>query len=243
MAKTSRISKKIAEFVLQMQVTDDLQLSILTPPSTKRFTLWGWSADESAAWTAFRTEAEVLYQIYGDPDKVTSAIRNKLKTLIINVNKYDHDPTLGHKLLDRVALLGTVDDCKSFNIKRSTSLAKVPIHGSGDPLTLTPRVGLKEVKKGMHVIDVDEPTMPGVKGKPKGVLAILIFCYIGQQAPTSNKQYSLVGAAIRGRFIYKINDVEVQGSVRLYAFYCARYLTTTGILGEFGNEIAADVMV
>ena len=60
MAEKSRISKKIPLFAAQMKITNTLQRSILTP-LTKRYTLWGWSDDESDAWLEFAEEAESLY--------------------------------------------------------------------------------------------------------------------------------------------------------------------------------------
>jgi hypothetical protein len=242
MTETSRLSDNIPTFVGQMTRTNNLQLSVLTPPSTLRYTYWGWTSTESDAWKGFATEAADLFLIYDDPDKVTSGIRQKLRDLIKKVKAYDHDPISGHHLLDRVAALGTVDDCLTFNIKRSTSLAKTPIHGSGDPLTMMPRLKPFQILKGMHVMDVDEPTLPPSRKKPEGVTATLILCYIGTSAPTLPKQFWLVGAANRGRFIYKIPDGETSGSVKLYAYYCARYLTSTGKMGEMGEVIVMEVI-
>jgi hypothetical protein len=92
--------------------TDDLQLSTLDPgpPLMKRFTLWKWTPEESAKWTTFRTDAEDLYALYSDEDKVTKTVRKDMNNLVISVMKYDLDPLTGHHLLDKVGALGTVDD-------------------------------------------------------------------------------------------------------------------------------------
>ena len=170
-------------------------------------------------------------------------MRKKFRILIEKVSKYDHDPTENHHLLDKVALRGTVDDCKSFNVKRSTALAKTRVSGSKEFITLMPRVGLRKFMKCMNMLDVDDPTLPGSKARPKGVLAILIFCYIGLEPPTSNKQFELVGAAMRGRFVHIYANEGLSNSERLHAFYSARYLTKTGMLGGFGNVIEAPVIL
>ncbi len=243
MAESQRIPRKVALFVAYMVLTCRIQLTILTPPSTKRYTLWGWTEEQSDAWVEFTAEAESLYELYSDPDQVNRAVRTKMKKLIKKVIKYDHDPEEGNSLLDMVALNGTVDDCISFNIKRAKSLAKKPVHSSGDVSTQIPRLGLKKIVKGIHVIDVDNTNMPDTKARPRGTIATMMFCCVAQEAPTSYDQYVCVGGAIRGRFANELKLPVVTPGTKLNAYYIARYLTAKGKLGKESNVLIVDVIV
>jgi hypothetical protein len=85
------------------------------------------------------------------------------------------------------------------------------------------------------LLDVVNPNTPSSKARPKGVIATLVFCYVGADPPTSLKQYNCVGLALRGRFLNVLGMPETTGQVKINAYYFARYAMVTGKLGEAGN--------
>src|ERR1035437_9754536 len=126
-----RVSSVASEFAAFMQRTDDLQLSPGRVAGTHKWQDWGWTAAQSAQWTAYRNQCDLLYPKYADPKHVNTDITDEMNLLIANVKKYDNDHLTGARLLDKVALSGTISDCETFNVKRGTALAGVSHQGAG----------------------------------------------------------------------------------------------------------------
>ncbi len=243
MAHGPRISKNPAKFHTYMKVTDNLQKSVLSPPSTLRYTLFGWTQKESLAWSDFRLQTEKTYAIYSDPTKTGPTPRKKMKLLIKKVRAYDNDKIKGHHLLDKVAVNGTFDDWLTFNIKRGTSLAAQPSRRKFDPSATTPLLTILRNTEGFHLIRVANSKDISAIKLPDGMAFAKIFCYIGSEKPFSQKQYTLIGNAKRGRYLHSFENVKYEGKERLYAWYYACYESKSGKMGLPGAVMSAGILL
>jgi hypothetical protein len=223
--------------------TDDNQKSILTPPSTQRYTLYGWTEKESLAWSAFREKIEELYTLYSDPDKTGPTVRKAIKLLIKKIRAYDYDAEMGHHLLDKVASNGTIDDWLLFNIKRGTTLASGPTHQNNNPEQIVPFLSMLENNLGSHVLLVRNPETPKTKKLPEGVVFAKIFRCISTEQPTSLKAYEFIGNASRGKYRSNFVDIEQDEKVRLFAWYYCRYESKKGDLGPPSAVLRVEIML
>jgi hypothetical protein len=243
MVREVRISKKASVFNDMMARTDKLQLSVLTPPSTLRYTLWHWTAEESAAWTAFSVKSLALYAQYSDPDTVSPAIRKAMKELIKDVRAYDNDKAHGHHLLDKVALFGTLDDCLTFNVKGRTVLAADPTHHSEEAVTLRPSVTVLSNEEGIQLLKVINPNTPGSKKLPEGIAFAKVYRFIGTEQPQDLNLYIFDGNAKRGEYTSTFGNLQLSDNKRTYAFYFARYESKLGILGAPSTIVKAEILL
>ncbi|MBI3502116.1 MAG: hypothetical protein HY063_09995 [Bacteroidetes bacterium] len=242
MPKDTRIPTKATEFAPYMDNTDDLQLAANpTAPPPQNFQKFGWTAAESAQWTAFRKQSDKLFQELSDKKKSSTDIKDQMKILIKNVKAYDHDKLNGHKLLDKVALGGTTSDCETFRVKRSTALAKSPAKTAGDPGTLIPVLFLRRMKVGEHLLTTKDPDKKKTEAIPHGMKFCKVYRFIGTAAPTSIKQYEFIVNAKRGLALSKFSDLGLDPNLKLWAWYIARYESSTGKLGDPSSALKVDV--
>jgi hypothetical protein len=238
-----RLSPKPSVFNDQMIRTDELQLKVMTPPSTLRYTLWHWTAEESAAWSMYREKSESLYGLLCNPDTVGPTIRKKMKELIKEVRTYDNDKANGHHLLDKVALFGTIDDCLTFNVKGRTVLAADPTHHSEEAVTFRPSVTVLNNEEGMQLLSVINPDTPGSKKLPEGMAFARLYRFIGTEMPQNLKLYDYVGIAKKGEYLSTFGDLHFTDDKRVYAFYFARYESKQGVLGEPSAIVKAEILL
>jgi hypothetical protein len=242
MPETVRISKEPKTLNDYMNRTDDLQLSVVPPAVDKKFKIWGWTQDESAQWTAFRTECNKLFADYSDPDKKGHALNLKMNELVSKVRKYDNDRADGHHLLDKVALNGTVDDCITCNVVRGTVLASPPVRHADDPTSFIPELRFKSYAPGQHVITVE---CSGASGKklPEGMSFAQIYRCISATKPADLTHFELIGNAKRGIFKSNFPGVVPGKDEVLSAYYFGRYVSKKGELGNPGPVIDAPIML
>jgi hypothetical protein len=243
MANTVRISKDPQEFDDYMNLTDNLQKSDDPITSQKKYLGWGWKDAESTQWTAFRDQSNLLFAIYKDPDKTGNAARIKMNDHIKTVRKYDNDKKVGHHLLDKVALNGTVDDCLTFNVVRGTTLEADPVHHDYDPTQYVPIVSLKANKMGMHLIGVSCADTPDSRSLPVGMKYAKIYRYIGKTAPEKLTDFEFVGNAKYAEFTSDFGDLVIPEGEKWDAYYFARYESENGKLGNSGPSINAPIML
>jgi hypothetical protein len=243
MSGVVRISRDPAECTAYMLRTDNLQKSVLTPPSTLRYTLYGWTAQESADWTNFRERLESLYKLYSNPDKVGPSIRKQIKLLINEIRRYDNDKLNGHKLLNKVAVNGNVDDWRSFNVKRDTTLASDPVHHGDDVELPLPDIIVKKIGVGFHELLITNSESPGSKKKPEGIQFVKVYRYIGKVAPTSHSQYVFLDNAKIGKIISKFVNLEIVDNEKIYAWYYACYESKNGKLGRPCSSTRVEIVL
>jgi hypothetical protein len=237
---SGRIPPQFEKLVPYLQLTDNYQLADDPDnPGQPRFEKWKWEDADSAQWTEFRTEADALFIDYDAENFVNKNVRDKIKVLVRNVQEYDHDRDTGHKLLDKVALYGNVDDCNTFRVKRGTVLAdETPTHSAGLGNT-KPQLALRSSSPGEHEFAVTNPDTPESRALPPGVS----FCdvhrciYDATKPPASIKDYELIGVPSRGIFLSKFEDQTFDRTKKYYASYIARYRGKSGEIGLFGNEL------
>jgi hypothetical protein len=242
MAEHTRIHRKPSEFDAYMNLTDELQKSILTPPTTQRYTLWGWTQEESEQWTIFRLESNLLYADYTNADLIGPMVRKKMHDHIALVRNYDNDRLVGHKLLDMVARNGTIDDYSIFNVKRGTTLQSPPVQHADEP-SMQPKISLQKAGYGNHIIRLEDPDQPDSHSLPDGMASAKLYRYIGVNQPEDERLYEWIGNAKRGYVTSEFYDYMPQEpNVKYYAWYFGRYESNKGKLGAHGNILKVEIM-
>jgi hypothetical protein len=232
----SRIPRDPDEFAPFMDNTDNLQLAIVPPSITANYVNWGWTQAQSAQWTAYRKQSDALFLVYSNKKQSNTENKEQMKILIETVEKYDHDPILGNHLLDRIAILGSVSDCTTFKVKRGTPLVLKANEAGPQPGTLIPVLTERLNTEGEHKLAVRNSQKPKSRAIPKGMKFCKVYRYIGTAAPTSISQYQFIVNAKRGLAISSFADIGLDPTVKLWAWYIARYESTKGVLG---NPLAA----
>lgn len=243
MADDIRISENFTKFHDYMKRTDLRQLTVLLEPDTLRFTLYQWTPEESEAWTTFRQRTETLFALYSNPDTVGPAVRKKMKELIKEVRKYDNDPAEGHHLLDLVAIRGDMDDWLTFNVKKNTPLAQNTNPNRYHDELAQPLVVILKNTEGVHVIGATNPATPETTKLPRGAKLLLVHRYIGTQPPANLNDFTLLGAAKRGRIVSNFNPGELDTKQKLYAWYYACYKFKSGKHGRPSEIVRAQIVV
>jgi hypothetical protein len=238
----SRFSRQRVKFGGQIRVLDNLQLSAGIPAGTKKFENWLWTGDESTYVTSIRTQSDKFMDIINSQRHCPGEIKDQMSLLIVDFMGYDHGKIKAHRLLDKIALNGTVEDCEALGIKRGTSLAKEASHGSAVILaskvraTLAMRINII----GKHKITVRNEETSDSRALPEGIARARVFRYIGKEAPTSLSQYESVGNAKRGVFESNLEDVEPTTD-KLYAWYICRYEDTRGNVGPASEVLKLEI--
>jgi hypothetical protein len=244
MGNTVRIPTNWKDFNNFMNVTDDLQLKVLTPPSILRYTLWGWTDEESAQWTDFRKKSNLLAAMLADPDKTSPAAKKNMKILIAETRGYDNNKLAGHRLLNRIADLGTPDDCLTFHIKRGTPLQEEPEHQTKEPVDLAPLLTVLSFGTGYAIIGVRNAKTPKTKKLPEGMVFAKVYCAIGQEQPADFDLYKFVANAKHGKAEVDFTTMKLPDDkkVVVYAYFYGRYESKKGKLGIPGNIVSVEVV-
>jgi hypothetical protein len=243
MSTTSRIPTKPADFAPFMDNTDDHQLSINPLSGQAFYKDWGWTTAESSQWTTYRKQSDKLFQELGDKKHSTSEEREEMTILIKNVKAFDHDKLSGHHLLDKIAILGTVNSCATFKVKRGTPLVLTTDKIGPLPGMLVPVVTMRENIEGEHKLAVRNPKTPKSRAIPKGMKFCKVYRFIGTAAPTSIKQYEFIGNAKRGMIVSNFAELGLDANIKLWAWYIARYESTKGVLGNPSAALKAGVLL
>jgi hypothetical protein len=241
----SRIPFQFERLVPYLQLTDNYQLADDPDnPGNPRFKKWKWEITDSAAWTDFRDRADVLFIDYDAENLVNKNTRDKVKTLIREVQEYDHDRDTGHKLLDKVAMYGNIDDCNTFRVKRGTVLEDETSTRTGDLGMLVPVISIRQNKAGEQELSVTNPDTPDSSGLPEGVSHALVFRCVTDSAtpPALSGSYDIVGASKRGIFVSNLSGITLDPTKKNYAHYIARYISKTGQVGNASVAVKAMIM-
>ncbi|MBI3501350.1 MAG: hypothetical protein HY063_06100, partial [Bacteroidetes bacterium] len=218
-----RIPTSIPKFHDYVDDTDDYQTQ------NNRYLTWGWTQAESQQWTAFRNIDNPLYLKWIDK-KVsrTTDITTLLKQNIKNCLLYDHDKTIGHKLLDKVGAFGSVADCEKFHVKRGTVLADSTRTQKTTATGKEPELAVKKTMHLLHTLEVHHPNKKG-KGNPDDVKATRIYTAITADSNVpSADQFKYMGDAKRGFFTVHFEDKDL----RKVAWHSALYEDSKGNIGE-----------
>jgi|GEM_PF-4409786 len=222
-SKQSRIPTKAPEFAIFMQNTDNLQLSPGNPATTKKWQNWGWTAAQSAQWTYLRSQSDIIYPQYANTNNNSTSITDQMNLVMKNTRKYDNDPLIGNRLLDKVALSGTITDCETFRVKRGTPLAAPSSSAAGTARSVggiavgtgassgKPVLAIKKYDVGEHHVSVTNPDTPKSHALPDGIKFAKVYRYIGVTAPTGINQYMFVGNAKRGSALSSFADADLAG--------------------------------
>lgn len=229
----SRLSYVPSRFVSQIIVLDDLQLMAGEPADTKKFENWHWTDAESAHVTAVRVKAEEFWNQMIDKKNCPPNTRDEMRILIDDFMAYDHGENEPHKLLNKIADFGSIQDCNTVGVKRGTPLAKSPAVSGGNILAskVRPTLAVRSNLIGSHLLTVRNPETPDSRALPEGIKCARIYRYIGTVTPTKFSQYESIGNAKSGLFESLLSDVQPTED-RLYAFYIGRYEDTRGELWE-----------
>lgn len=251
MAKT-RIPTKPADFDPFMIRTDDYQLAIV--PDTRagvpagntvaRYVLWGWTAAESAFWSGQRHLSNVQYPKYTGKTGVNKTIRDAMHKIVTDTHHYDFykkDLPASHKLLDKVALFGTLEDAAEFNLKAGTPLGSVSMTRSKDPAAITYSVIVLHILNLAHIIEFTR-TQLGKKSHAKGpgIKQLQVWCFIGLVEPPDLTGFKYVGHIYRGKFINKFNATTDKKKT---AWYFVVAENTHGELSQPSPLCHADITI
>jgi hypothetical protein len=236
-----RIPTIYAACVAFMKRTNNRQLEIITPPSTLRYTIYGWKPAESTQWTTFYNDLQALFDLYSNPDSTGHGVIAKLKAKIAEIIAYDSDKINGHHLLDKVAAMGDIDDFICFNVVHGTILAHDPVHHDYSTVSLIPSVSLKEEKLGYHLIAVENPETPDSVAIPEGLEAALVYMAIGAEAPKSFKDFDCIGKATFGTIESTFPDLQYNPDKRIFAFYYAAFVNIKLVQGPPSNVLKVEI--
>lgn len=243
MSERVRISKNPSEHDAFMNLTDDLQKTVLTLPDTLRYTLFGWTELESAQWTLYRETGNALYALVSNPDTASTTNRKKMTDHIAEVRSYDNNKLTGHHLLDKVGLNGTVDDWRTFNVKRGTTLQAEPVRHAEEEVSERPVIVLKALEPGAHILSVSDADNPGSKKLPEGMAFAKVYRYIGTEATTDLDLYKFIDNAKLGEVTSDFTGVVQPGTTKIYAWYYGRYESKKGKLGMAGAIIRVEIVL
>jgi hypothetical protein len=240
--KEARISRNRTKFGGQIRVLDDLQLSDGIVSGTKKWQDFKWLIAESEYVTSVRTQSDTYMDLINSQRHCPPEIKDKMDILIDNFMDFDHDKNTGHRLLDKIALNGTIDDCEKLGIKRSTPLAKAPSHGGSEILAGKVRaaLGVRFNIIGRHKITVRNEDTPDRRALPEGIARARVFRFIGRETPTRINQYESVGNAKRGLFEIDLTDIAPTPE-KIYAWYIARYEDTRGNTGTASEPLKMEI--
>ncbi|HEX7412985.1 MAG TPA: hypothetical protein VF411_02985 [Bacteroidia bacterium] len=244
---TSRMPVKPDDLRSYMDNTDDYQLAIVpdtrpgVPPGSTvaHYVLWGWSAVESGQWHTYRVAYDRIYQKIKDVPNASKGNRTTEKLLNKAIHAYDNDKLIGHHLLDKIALNGTIDDCEEFFVKRGTALASPTNLRIAQPPV---NVETITIHKTAHLLTRLLVVLAGQKGraKPKGIKEIMVFkanTALNAAAPAPSA-YLYVGDVKRG--LITIQHAATDEGTK--AWFIAYTKSTKGVMGAPSAAISVTVM-
>jgi hypothetical protein len=231
----TRVPIQPADLAAYMDNTDNYQLEIVPPSTVANYVAWGWTATESAQWHAYRLAYDKAYLLIKDTENASKAE----KLLNKAIHAYDNDKLIGHHLLDKVALAGTIADCQLFLVKRGTALAS----NASLSRTISPiKVEVITLHKSQHLLSQLLVVLMGQKGraKPKGIKEIMVFKAVTAQgaAAPALSAYLYVGDVKRGLITVQHAATD-EGNK---AWFIAYTKTTKGILGAPSVVFSVTIM-
>ena len=243
MADTN-ISQNIIKAIMAVIAIDDLQLSGGPLPLLFKWQIWKWLQSESDDWTAFRNILEPLLQPYINKKTITTEERELVKTTVKEARDYAGYGLHGHRLLLKIAAFGDNHDWEVANIKLGTPLAKKPGKAKSDSTALKqPSLNVKYNILGEMMLTVLDPDNPTSVGLPPGMKFAKVYMAIGATPPKSVNDYIFYGNAKRGKISVKFSNIENSGTLKLYAYFIARYESNKGELGQPCVMVSAEIML
>jgi hypothetical protein len=242
--KDSRISSAREKFAKQIRTLDNLQLSDGIAAGTKKWEDFKWVLADSQFVTKTRDKSDEYMAQIADKRHCPPEIKDEHRLLIKSFMNYDHGDVEPKRLLDKIALYGSVSDCEAVNIKRGTLLQDAPSQ-EGNPVLakmLKPLVSLRKNGIGEQLLTVVNSTAPNSRALPDGVRCARVFRYIGTSAPASFEQYTSVGNAKRGLFLSKFTEALPPDKV-CYAWYIAVYENTKGDLLDLSESLRVEIFM
>jgi len=88
-----------------------------------------------------------------------------------------------------------------------------------------------------HTITYHDMTTPRRRGKPAGVMAIELFCQVGDTPGPDPESAKLIGVATRQPFVVSYGVGDVGKTVR----YWARWINTKGVAGPWSQVVVKTV--
>lgn len=237
----ARFSRERTKFAGKLRVLDILQLSDGITPGTKKWEDFIWTSDDSVYVTTARTASDGYMDIINAERHCPPETKDSMKLLIDDFMDYDHGTTNGHRLLDKIALHGTIADCEKLGIKRGTALAKEPSHSSSTAIVdnVRAKLGVRSNTIGRHKITVVNE-VGDARSLPEGIAIARVHRFIGKVAPTSLSQYESIGNSKRGLFESNVENVP-QSTDKLYAWYIVRYEDTRGNIGQASEPLKLEI--
>ena len=241
---TTNIPQNIIKAIIAIIAIDDLQLSGGPLPALFRWQIWKWLQIESDDWTGFRNILEPLLQPYINKKTITSEQRDLVKTTVKAARDYAGYGPHGHRLLLKIAAFGDNHDWEVANIKLGTPLAKKPGKAKSDSTALKqPSLKIKYNILGEMMLTVLDPDNPTSVGLPAGMKFAKVYLYIGSVAPKNVNDYVFYGNAKRGKLSVKFTNIENSGTIKLYAYFIARYESNKGELGQPCGMVSAEIIL
>jgi len=241
---STNIPQNVVNAIIYIIALDDLQLSQGSGGvGTFKWNDWHWTQAESQFWSDLRAVVEPLLEDYSNKRTITSEERDEVKQAIKSARKYVSYDVTGHRLLLKIAAFGDNHDWETANVKLGTPRAKKPGKGKSDSTAMKqPQISIKMNIMGEQLLSGVNPDTPHTIKLPAGMKFLKFYRFVGSQPPTSISQYIFVGNAYRGKLSSKFSGLELQGQVKIYAYYIARYESNKGELGEPCAMISAEVL-
>ena len=239
-----RISPAREKFAKQIRTLDDLQLKAGIAPGTKKWEDFQWKLADSEFVTATRKSSDTFMAQIADKRHCPPEIKDEHRLLVKSFMNYDHGEVEPKRLLDKIAMYGSVSDCEAVNIKRGTLLEKAPAQ-DGNPVVakmLKPLISLKKNIIGEQLLLVINPENSKSRALPEGMRCARVFRFIGTSAPSSFDQYTSIGNASRGLFLSKFTEALPPDKV-CYAWYIAVYETTRGELLDLSEPLRVEIFM
>lgn len=231
----TRIPKSIDRFNDYISNTDTHQLAG-TPDN---YTRWNWTAAESAAWTAFKTQFTPLYGKYSDK-KVsrTTDIKDRLRQIIKKCMDYDKE----HHLLDRIASSpdSINTDYEIFNIRRGTPLAKKTNSTRTESIREQCNAIARSLGGGFMKISCRSSGNTKRPSKVAGTNSIKIFFKIGDTAPANASDGTKTEIFTKAIFIIQCGDENVEKKLHIYTqWYNTKHPELAGPVSSLQSVLIA----
>lgn len=215
--KTDYIPSKDAEF----NTFQDDFMTIVQP----KLNAWNIPA---AAFTVLQNEQITWNTAYGVAKNVNN--RSRSDVLAKDTARESYEKELREFVQEHLAHNSDVSNTnrKKLGITvRDTERTRVQVPSN------SPRISIDKIENMRHTLLITNPKNPKSRSKPKGVRAVQIFRFIGDEPPNDTKQYRFTGNATRARFISEFKTADAGKT----AFYIARYENTRGETGPWSEYV------
>lgn len=125
----------------------------------------------------------------------------------------------------------TASDKEYFYIPEPNPRTIISLRDRG----LVPALSISLIRYLLHIVDANNPDTPTSNGLPEGVIFVELLRYIGTVPPTDESQFTriLLNGKFRSQSHFQHADQKQE------AWYAARYIGTTGEIGELSPFLSA----